>query len=103
MLRLAHEVGRHAVRIGGLVGDDHRLGGPGDDVDADPAEELTLGLCDVGVAGSDDHVGGGAGEEAEGEGADRLDPAETQHDVCAGEVGREQDGGVDAAPVGSGR
>ena len=69
------EVDRDDRRIRGLVGDDRDLRGPGEDVDADLAEERALGLGHVLVAGADDDVRGLAGEEPEGERGDRLHAA----------------------------
>ena len=56
VLGLAEQVGGDQARVGGLVGDDQHLGRAGEQVDADAAEELALGLGDVGVAGADEHV-----------------------------------------------
>ena len=45
-----------SARLDAVVGDDHQLARPGDAVDADPADELALGLLHVAVAGAGDHV-----------------------------------------------
>ena len=50
------------------VGENGDLGRPGQQVDGDRAEELSLGLRDVGVAGTHDHVGGLVVHQAEGHG-----------------------------------
>ena len=44
--------------VDAVVGNDQRLGRPGEEIDADAAEELPLGLRHIGVAGADDHVHG---------------------------------------------
>ena len=51
MLGLAEEVGGDHLDVRGVVGDHQDLGRPGEEVDADAAEELALRLGDVGVAG----------------------------------------------------
>ena len=56
MLGLAQQVGRAHLGVGGVVGDDQDLGRAGEQIDADPAVELALGLGDIGVAGADQHV-----------------------------------------------
>ena len=56
MLGLAEQVGGAHLGVGGLVGDDQDLGRAGQQVDADPPEELALGLGDIGVARADEHV-----------------------------------------------
>ena len=78
MLGLADQVDGHGGRIGGVVGHHHRLRGPGHHVDADPPEQVTLGLGDQRVAGSDDHVGGPAGEQPVGQRPHALDAAQAE-------------------------
>ena len=56
VLGLAQEVAGHHDGIGRIVGDDEDLGRTCEQVDADRAEDLPLGLGDVLVAGPDDHV-----------------------------------------------
>ena len=86
VLGLAEQVGRAQLGIDGLVGDHQGLGRPGEQVDADAAEQLALGLGDIGVARPDQHVDGRDARGAERHGADRLDAAETIDLVGAGEV-----------------
>src|SRR5262249_61905739 len=62
----------------GAVGEDDDLGGAGDGVDADAAEDLALGLCHVGVAGADDAVHGSDGGGAAGECRHRSDRKSTR-------------------------
>lgn len=50
MLGLAHEVGRHVVGVGGVVGEDRDLGGAGLGIDADEPLEQSLGGDDPDVA-----------------------------------------------------
>ena len=56
MLGLAEQVGGADFAVDAVVGDDQRLGRAGEQVDADAAEQLALGLGHIGVAGADDHV-----------------------------------------------
>ena len=58
VLGLADEVGRDDRGVGRVVGDHRDLRGPGEDVDADLAEERALGLGDELVARADEDVGG---------------------------------------------
>ena len=97
MLGLAEQVGGDDLRVGGLVGDDGDLGRPGEQVDRHRAEELTLGLGDVGVAGADEHVDGRLAEQAERHRGERLHAAEHEDAVGAGEVGGVQHRRVGAA------
>ena len=56
VLGLGQQVDRDMARVVRGIGQDHHLGGAGDAVDADPAEDLALGLGDIGIAGADDAV-----------------------------------------------
>ena len=69
-----------------LVGDDQRLGRPGQQVDADAAEQLALGLRHIGVAGADDHVDRRDALGAERHGRHRLHAAEHVDLVGAAEM-----------------
>ncbi len=79
VLGLADEVGGDVVGVGGVVGQDRDLGGPGLGVDADEALEQALGGGDPDVPGTGDHVRaravlGAVGEHRHGLGsADRVD------------------------------
>ena len=83
VLGLADEVGGDDRRIGAVVGDHRDLGRPGEDVDADLAEQHPLGLGDELVAGPDDDVGRLAGEQAERHRGDRLHAAERHASTSA--------------------
>ncbi len=83
MFGLADEIGRDDQWIGAVIGDHRDLGGTGEDVDADLAEQHPLGLGDEFVTGTDDDVGRLAGEEAVGHARDGLDAAQTHHDIGA--------------------
>ena len=74
--------------VGAVVGDDRDLGRAGEQVDADLAEELALGLGDVGVARADDDVGLGQALDAVGHRGQRLDAAEREDVVGARGVHR---------------
>ena len=86
MLGLAEQVGRADLAVDAVVGDDQRLGRPGEQVDADTAEQLALRLRHVGVAGTDDHVDAGDRLGAERHGGDRLHAAEHENLVRAAEM-----------------
>ena len=90
VLRLAEQVGGDPGGILVAVGDHHDLRRTGDQVDADPAEDLALGLGDVGVAGADDLVDRADRRGAEGERCDRLGAADAVDLVDPGERGRDQ-------------
>ena len=71
-LRLTEQVGRAHLGVHAVVGDHQGLGGAGQQVDADAAEELTLGFGDIRVARPDEHVDAVLGLEAEGHRRHRL-------------------------------
>ena len=72
MLALRGKVERGELRVGALVGHHHQLGGTLDAVDANPSDNLALGLLDVGVPRSDYHVHRVDRLGAEGKCGDRL-------------------------------
>ena len=76
MLGLAQQVGHDHLGIGGVVGDHQYLGRAGQQVDADAAVKLALGLGDIGISGPDQHVDGTDIAGPQRHGADRLDAAE---------------------------
>ena len=77
MLGLADQVGGDELRGSAQSSAiDQDLGRPGEQVDADLAEELALGLGDVGVARPDEHVDALDRLGPERERGDRLDAAE---------------------------
>ena len=86
MLGLAEQIGRAHFAIDAVVGDDQRLGRPGEQIDADPAEQLPLGFRDVSVARPDDHVDCGDSLGAQRHGGDRLHAAEHENLVGAAEM-----------------
>ena len=88
MLGLAEQVGGAHLGIDRLVGDHHRLGRAGEEIDPDAAVELALGLGHEGVAGPDQHVDGRDRLGAERHGADGLDAAEHVDFVRAAEMHR---------------
>ena len=59
VLGLREQIQRDPVRIGRRIGNDQHLRDAGDHVDADGAEDATLGGRDVGIARSADLVDGG--------------------------------------------
>ena len=102
---LTEEVGRTHLGVDGVVGEQERFGGPGGEVDADPAVELTLGLGHERVARPDQNVDGVDELGAQSEGGDGLDAAENVDLVGAGKMhggdGLGGDGAVDRRGAGS--
>ena len=76
MLRLAEQISGDERRIGTVVGNDQDLSRSRRQIDADKAEQLALGLGDVGIAGAGDHVDGVHADAAVGHGAERLHAAD---------------------------
>ena len=86
VLGLAEQIGGADFAVDAVVGDHQRLGRAGQQVDADAAEQLPLGLRHIGVAGADDHVDGRDGLGAERHRGDRLHAAQHVDFVGAAEV-----------------
>ena len=103
VLGLGAEVERDPLDPGALAEDHHQLGGPGDAVDPDLAEELALGLLRVGVAGAGDQIDRGDRLGADGEGGDRLRPAGRVDLVDPGLVAGGQHRGADVPLLPGGR
>ena len=91
MLGLAEQVGGAHFAVDAVIGDDQRLGRPGQKIDADAAEQLPLGFGDVGIARADDHVDRRDGLGAERHGGDRLHATEHENLVGAAEMHRRHD------------
>jgi hypothetical protein len=83
VLGLTQQVGCAHLGVRGVVGDDQNLGRAGEEVDADPAIELPLGLGDIGVAGPDQHVHRLEGRGAERHRRDCLNAAENMDFIGA--------------------
>ncbi len=81
MLGLTEQVRGHDLGLGRLVGDHRDLRGAGEEVDGHLAEQLALGLGDVGVARADDHVDGLLVQESERHRGEGLDAAEEEGPV----------------------
>ena len=97
VLGLAQQIGGADFAVDAVVGDHQRLGRSREQVDADAAEQLALGLRHIGVAGTDDHV-----DRRDGLGAERhrrhgLHAAEHVDLVGAAEVHRRDDRRMRAA------
>ena len=86
MLGLAQQVGGADFAVDAVVGDHQRLGRAGQQVDADAAEQLALGLRHIGVAGADDHVHRRDRLGAERHRGDRLHAAQHVDFVGAAEM-----------------
>ena len=103
MLRLGKKIGGHPGRIRLGVGDHQHLAGTGEQVDSDPAEDLALGLDDIGVAGAEDLGHGTDRPGAVGQRGDRLRSADTVNLCGPAEIERREQGGGDASIRGGGR
>jgi hypothetical protein len=88
VLRLAEQVGRDELRVGGLVRDHDDLGRAGEEVDPDAAEQLPLRFDDVRVPRPCDEVDRSDRLRPQRQRCDRLDAAETVELVRTGEVHR---------------
>ena len=92
MFDLAQNVGRRHFRIAAdLVGNDQRFGRPGKQVDADPAEQLPLGLGDKGIARADQNIDRIDALRADRHRADRLNTAQRIDRIGAGQRLRRDD------------
>ena len=97
MLGLAEQIGGADFAVDAVVGDDQRLGRARQQVDADAAEQLALGLRHIGVAGPDDHVDRRDRLGAERHRGHRLHAAEHVDLVGAAEMHRGDDRRMRAA------
>ncbi len=102
MLGLSEQVGGADFAVHRLVSDDQRLGRPGQEVDADAAEQLPFGFRHISVAGTDQHVDRLDRLGAERHGGDRLHAAEHIDVVGAAEMLGRDDGRMRRALVGRG-
>ena len=97
VLRLREQVDRGQERVGLVVRDDEDLGGAGEEIDPDLAEELTLGLGHVRVARAGDEVDRIDRLGADRHGGDRLNPAEDIDLIGPRELHRRHGRGGDLA------
>ena len=102
VLRLGHQVGRHLLGAGGVIGDDQHLAGPRQRIDAHPAIDRLLGQRHPQVAGTADHIDARNRFGPEGQRRDRLGATDPIHLLDAGQVGGGQHRGVGQA-IGAGR
>ena len=103
VLRLTEHVGGHDSGVALSVGQDQNLTGARDHVDGHHAEDLLLGLGNVGVAGSHDLVHLGDTFGAVGQGGHRLGSAHFENVGDTGDLRRRQNGGVDFSIRAGGR
>ena len=95
VLGLSEEIGGDQLRVGGLVGDQQRLGRTRKLVDIDDAEDTALGEDDEDVARSVDLVDVGNGLGAVGHRRDRLHSTDAKDAIDAGHFGGRQHQGRD--------
>ncbi|MNT35833.1 hypothetical protein D3C72_1718780 [compost metagenome] len=86
MLGLAQQVDRADFAVYRVVGNDQGFGGAGEQVDADTAEQLTLGFRHEHIARADQHVHGRDAGGADGHCHHRLHAAQHQDLVRARHV-----------------
>src|SRR5438445_8928583 len=103
MFCLAQEVSRTDLSVHSLICDDEGLGWPGDQVDADASEKLTLGLGYKGIARTYDHRDRSDRFGAERHGRDRLNAAHTVDFVRSAKVHRGYHGRAWLAMIWRGR
>src|SRR5256712_4601552 len=103
MFCLAQEVSRTDLSVYGFICDDEGLGWPGDQVDADASEKLTLGLGYKGIARTYDHRDRSDRFGAERHGRDRLNAAHTVDFVRSAKVHRGYHGRAWLAMIWRGR
>ena len=84
VLRLPEQVAGDQRRIGAIVGDRQDLRGPGQQVEAAPAEQLPLGLGDILVARAAQDIDRRHLTHAEGHHGECLHPAEREDAVRPG-------------------
>ncbi len=94
VLGLSDQIDGGHFGIAGIVGDDQRLGGTGQQIDADASEQLALGFGDVGVAGADDHVDRRDALGAQRHGGDGLHASDGVDFIGSAQVHRGDDGGM---------
>ncbi len=97
MLGLTEQVRGDGLGVGRPVREHGDLGGAREQVDGDRAEQLALGLGDIGVARADDHVDGWPAQQAERHGGQRLHASQDVEVVDPGQVRGVGDGVVGAA------
>ena len=90
VLRLREQISGRKGRVCGVIGNDHHLARTRQGIHSDRAENLALGLANVGVAGTIDLVDGVDRRRAVGHCADRLHATETINFRNAREVQRRE-------------
>src|SRR6266702_4179946 len=103
MFCLPQEVSRTDLSVYGFICDDEGLGWPGDQVDADASEKLTLGLGYKGIARTYDHRDRSDRFGAECHGGDCLHAAHTVDFVRSAKVHRGYHGRAWLAMIWRGR
>ena len=102
VLGLRQQVGRGPGRVGAVIGDDQRLGGTVEAVDAHAAEHLALRQRDEQPARADDLVDARHALGAVGQRGDRLRAAQRKEPIHFRHIRRSQDQVVDPRAPGRG-
>ena len=82
MFSLAEQIGGADFAINCLVSDHHRLGRPGEQIDADPAEQLALGFGHEGITRAHQDIDRADARSADRHGADGLNATEAIDFIC---------------------
>ena len=90
MFGLGEEIGGDEGGIRAVVGDDDRLGGAVDRIDADIAVDLAFGKGDEATAGAEDLVDGGDGLSAVGQSGDGLRASDFEDGSDSGDLSGDQ-------------
>ena len=92
MFGLAQKIGRADFPIHGFIGDDQRLRGAREKINADAAIKLALGFRDKGIAGADQHIHGRNAFRTQRHGTHRLNAAQAIDLIRAGQMLRRHNG-----------
>src|ERR1019366_4314844 len=97
MLGLPDQIDGGHFGVAGIVGDDQGLGGTGQQIDADAAEQLALRFGDIGIAGPHDHVDRRDTFGAQRHGSDGLHASDGVDFIGSAKVHGGDDGGMRCA------
>ena len=90
MFGLAQQIGGDPCGIARAIGDDQNFRRASHHINADNAIQLTLGLCDPGIAGASDDIHAANALCAKGKGGNGLRPANPPDFIHAGQMRRRE-------------